>query len=276
MKLAFPWQRRVSQDVTGEASPPSRRSSPSCLAFTRQAKSRTPSPHRRSPSEEPVQLAPTTGSESFAAVAGSTSSVDESTLRTLLMRQPAAQELGLTDDALMHSFIRSCAVSGKPSPGSPSSVVSSSARYTCAQYLRVVEDLSQYHHNVRGGTLIVGNGRSVLHSNAGGLVDNYGSVVRFNDFQTEGSLARPCRQLSALPPRIISAQLQRAPPFPPRPPSPSRFRLCQARGDEDDTMGAERLGVYKAHQQVPRANSAHSHLYPVQVHGQAILRVAPC
>jgi hypothetical protein len=107
------------------------------LAFARQRKTRTPSPHRRRPPEEPVQLAPT-GSAAFAAAAGSASSVDEGTLRTLLMRQPAAQELGLTDDALMDSFVRSCAVSGKPSPGSPSSVMLSSARYTCAQYLRVV------------------------------------------------------------------------------------------------------------------------------------------
>ena len=82
-------------------------------------------------------MAPTESAE-FAAAAGSASSVDERTLRTLLMRQPAAKELGLTDDALMDSFVRSCAVSGKPSPGSPSSVMLSSARYTCAQYLRVV------------------------------------------------------------------------------------------------------------------------------------------
>ena len=173
MHLAFPWQRRASQD-TGEASTPPRSSlSPGCLAFARQPKARTPSPHRRRPPEEPVQLGP---SEAFAAAAGSASSesVDESTMRTLLMRQPAAQALGLTDDALMDSFVRSCAVSGKPS------------RYTCAQFLRVVADLDQYRHDVRGGTLIVGNGRSVLHSNVGGLVDNYGAVVRFNDYQTEG------------------------------------------------------------------------------------------
>ena len=137
MHLAFPWQRRASRE-TGEASTPPRSSpSPGCLAFARQPKARTPSPHRRRPPEEPVQLAPT-GSAAFAAAAGSASSVDESTLRTLLIRQPAAQELGLTDDALMDSFVRSCAVSGKPSPGSPSSVMLSSARYTCAQYLRVV------------------------------------------------------------------------------------------------------------------------------------------
>lgn len=132
-------------------------------------------------------MAPSESAE-FAAAAGSASSVDERTLRTLLMRQPAAQELGLTDDALMDSFVRSCAVSSKPSPDSPSSVVSPGprARYTCAQYLRVVADLSQYGHDVRLGTLLVGNGRSVLQSNAGGLVDNHGAVVRFNDYQTEG------------------------------------------------------------------------------------------
>ena len=44
-------------------------------------------------------MAPTESAE-FAAAAGSASSVDERTLRTLLMRQPAAKELGLTDDAV--------------------------------------------------------------------------------------------------------------------------------------------------------------------------------
>ena len=174
MHLTFPWQRRASQD-TGEAIPPRRSLSPVRFAFARPPKTRSPSPQRRSPTKEPVQMAPSESAE-FAAAAGSASSVDERTLRTLLMRQPAAQELGLTDDALMDSFVRSCAVSSKPSPDSPSSVVSPGprARYTCAQYLRVVADLSQYGHDVRLGTLLVGNGRSVLQSNAGGLVDNHG------------------------------------------------------------------------------------------------------
>ena len=153
-------------------------------------------------------MAPTESAE-FAAAAGSASSVDERTLRTLLMRQPAAKELGLTDDALMDSFVRSCAVSSKPSPDSPSSVVSPGprARYTCAQYLRVVADLSQYRHDVRLGTLLVGNGRSVLQNNAGGLVDNYGAVVRFNDYQTEGR------------PPALTANLRRHPSHPIQQPS---------------------------------------------------------
>ena len=90
MKLAFHWKRR-DQD-TGEASTPPRSLSPGFL-FVRQPKARTPSPHRRTLPEEPVQLAPT-GSAAFTAAAGSASSVDESTLRVLLMRQPAAPELG--------------------------------------------------------------------------------------------------------------------------------------------------------------------------------------
>ena len=153
-------------------------------------------------------MAPTESAE-FAAAAGSASSVDERTLRTLLLRQPAAKELGLMDDALMDSFVRSCAVSSKPSPDSPSSVVSPGprARYTCAQYLRVVADLSQYRHDVRLGTILVGNGRSVLQNNAGGLVDNYGAVVRFNDYQTEGRppalTANPRRHPSAPDPAAL-------------------------------------------------------------------------
>ena len=169
-------------------------------------------------------MAPTESAE-FAAAAGSASSVDERTLRTLLMRQPAAKELGLTDDALMDSFVRSCAVSSKPSPDSPSSVVSPGprARYTCAQYLRVVADLSQYCHDVRLGTLLVGNGRSVLQNNAGGLVDNYGAVVRFNDYQTEGRPPRPHRQPSTPSLRTRSSSsphpIQPSTSYPTRPPA---------------------------------------------------------
>ena len=215
MHLTFPWQRRASQD-TGEAIPPRRSLSPVRFAFARPPKTRSPSPQRRSPTKEPVQMAPSESAE-FAAAAGSASSVDERTLRTLLMRQPAAQELGLTDDALMDSFVRSCAVSSKPSPDSPSSVVSPGprARYTCAQYLRVVADLSQYGHDVRLGTLLVGNGRSVLQSNAGGLVDNHGAVVRFNDYQTEGRPPRPHRQ-----PSTPSLHTLSSPPHPIQPSTP--------------------------------------------------------
>ena len=176
-------------------------------------------------------MAPTESAE-FAAAAGSASSVDERTLRTLLMRQPAAKELGLTDDALMDSFVRSCAVSSKPSPDSPSSVVSPGprARYTCAQYLRVVADLSQYRHDVRLGTLLVGNGRSVLQNNAGGLVDNYGAVVRFNDYQTEGRppalIANPRRHPS--PPDPAALHTLSSPPHPIQPVHllPCRLPIC--------------------------------------------------
>ena len=176
-------------------------------------------------------MAPTESAE-FAAAAGSASSVDERTLRTLLMRQPAAKELGLTDDALMDSFVRSCAVSSKPSPDSPSSVVSPGprARYTCAQYLRVVADLSQYRHDVRLGTILVGNGRSVLQNNAGGLVDNYGAVVRFNDYQTEGRppalIANPRRHPS--PPDPAALHTLSSPPHPIQPVHllPCRLPIC--------------------------------------------------
>jgi hypothetical protein len=103
------------------------------------------------------------------------------------MRQPTAQQLGLTDD-LLSTFLRSCTINEKPGPGSPSSVLprGNSARFSCSQYLRAVEDLNRYRDDVRKGIVIIGNGRSVLHSHAGSLIDNYGMVVRFNEYQTDG------------------------------------------------------------------------------------------
>ena len=112
------------------------------------------------------------------------------------MRQPTAQQLGLTDD-LLSTFLRSCTINEKPGPGSPSSVLprGNSARFSCSQYLRAVEDLNRYRDDVRKGIVIIGNGRSVLHSHAGSLIDNYGMVVRFNEYQTDGpgSLTPPHR-----------------------------------------------------------------------------------
>ena len=222
MKLGFPWQRRPSQNLGSPTSPPStsphRSLSPLRLPFARQAKVSSP---RRPSEEEPASPDPTGRKAAFAAASGGASTVDESTLRALLMRQPAAQALGLTDETLMQSFVCSCAVGKVPAQGSPKSVVWSAVRYTCAQYMSMVADLSSYRRDVQRGTLIIGNGRSVLHSNAGGLVDNYGSVLRFNDYKTEGPLTHaagplpqprptytqptPCHSSLRLPPPVLRA-----------------------------------------------------------------------
>ena len=119
--------------------------------------------------------------------------MDEKTLCKLLLKQPAAEQLAL-DAELMSTFLHSCSIaSAKPAPRSPSSVLmsrASSTRFSYSQYLRAVDDLSRYRETVASGIVIIGNGRSVLSTSAGGLVDNFGMVVRFNEYETE-SIARP-------------------------------------------------------------------------------------
>lgn len=114
--------------------------------------------------------------------------MDEKALCKLLLKQPAAEELAF-DAELMSSFLHSCSIaSEKPSSGSPSSVLMSRAsptRFSYTHYMRAIDDLSKYKETVASGIVIIGNGRSVLSTSAGGLVDNFGMVVRFNEYQTE-------------------------------------------------------------------------------------------
>lgn len=45
---------------------------------------------------------------------------------------------------------------------------------------------THFQERQRQGMIIMGNGRSVLGHEAGGAVDNFSTVVRFNDYQIEG------------------------------------------------------------------------------------------
>ena len=120
--------------------------------------------------------------------------MDEKALCKLLLKQPAAEELAF-DAELMSSFLHSCSIaSEKPSSGSPSSVLISRAsptRFSYTHYMRAIDDLSKYKETVASGIVIIGNGRSVLSTSAGGLVDNFGMVVRFNEYQTESAAHPP-------------------------------------------------------------------------------------
>jgi len=59
-------------------------------------------------------------------------------------------------------------------------------RYTQAQFVRACEELHAFGAACFKGVIIVGNGRSVLASEAGPMVDQFATVVRFNDYVIEG------------------------------------------------------------------------------------------
>ena len=78
---------------------------------------------------------------------------------------------------------------GSPSPvrgerGSPTP--SSKSKLGVAEFVAACKDLAAHADSLMQGTIIVGNGRSVLGSLAGSAVDSFQTVVRFNDFQIEG------------------------------------------------------------------------------------------
>ena len=149
--MVFPWQRRSSSEgvaESGVSTPPGRRSSASP---SRQR--RTPSPQKRRPSEEFGAGASAGGepSAAFAAAAGKATTVDEKTLRALLLKQPTAQELAMTDDLLSAFLHESCSLlSDKLERGSPSSVLAraSPRRFSCTHYLRAIDDLRAYRESV--------------------------------------------------------------------------------------------------------------------------------
>ena len=88
---------------------------------------------------------------------------------------------------LLHKA-RSGGRSSSPSPSrSDGSMSPTRARkFNQAQYLAACRDLPPFAAQTFAGTLIVGNGRSVLNCGAGAAVNRYQTVVRFNDFQIEG------------------------------------------------------------------------------------------
>ena len=58
--------------------------------------------------------------------------------------------------------------------------------FSSSQFLAACEELVQFAAHVFRGTVIIGNGRSVLGLGAGPTVDRYDTVIRFNDYQIEG------------------------------------------------------------------------------------------
>ena len=58
--------------------------------------------------------------------------------------------------------------------------------YGAAHFAVACEELPAYAEALFAGTIIVGNGRSVLGQRAGPAVDRFARVIRFNDFQIGG------------------------------------------------------------------------------------------
>ena len=67
---------------------------------------------------------------------------------------------------------------GRPLPPKP--------RYGLSHFLAAYRELPDFCAEVFGGVIIVGNGRSVLGGRAGPCVDQFATVIRFNDYQISG------------------------------------------------------------------------------------------
>ena len=106
---------------------------------------------------------------------GSTASRIASSPKTLLQRARSTSR-GSTSSS-SPSPTRSDSRSGSPILG---------RKFSQAQYLAACRELPGFAQQTFGGTLVVGNGRSVLGCGAGPAVDRYKTVVRFNEFQIDG------------------------------------------------------------------------------------------
>ena len=102
----------------------------------------------------------------------STSSRVTSSPKTLLQRARAGARSSSPSPTRSHS-------DGSQSP-------TRTRKFNQAQYLAACRELPAFAAQTFGGTLIVGNGRSVLGCGAGPAVNRYATVIRFNDFQIEG------------------------------------------------------------------------------------------
>ena len=76
--------------------------------------------------------------------------------------------------------------SGSSSPEASSSKLSSSKRYGVEHFVIACREMHAQCAGLFAGTIIVGNGRSVLGGGAGACVDQFATVMRFNDFQISG------------------------------------------------------------------------------------------
>ena len=69
---------------------------------------------------------------------------------------------------------------------SPSPERQTGQRFSCDQFLVATKDLQAFVAATMAGTVIIGNGRSVLGLGAGPVIDGFAKVVRFNDYQIAG------------------------------------------------------------------------------------------
>ena len=125
--------------------------------------------------------------------------------------------------------------SGSSSPEASSSKLSSSKRYGVEHFVIACREMHAQCAGLFAGTIIVGNGRSVLGGGAGACVDQFATVMRFNDFQISG--------------------------------------FEKDVGKKDRHMVRLRLDVREVIQQIPRKESVDEVLGgdPLSVYGQAVL-----
>lgn len=85
---------------------------------------------------------------------------------------------------------RSAASSGSssasPSPTRDMISANRQRSFTLAQFSEACRELEAFAVATYSSTIIVGNGRSVLGSQAGRAVDSFAKVIRFNEFQIDG------------------------------------------------------------------------------------------
>ena len=74
----------------------------------------------------------------------------------------------------------------RSSSPSPTREPRTARQFNQPQFLSACRELQTYADNIFAGTIIVGNGRSVLGASYGPVVDSFATVVRFNDYQISG------------------------------------------------------------------------------------------
>ena len=154
----------------------------------------------------------------FVKGAAGQEAVSTQTLQTLLVGSPAARQTQLTE-RLIAQFLESWLAQNMPPPStakapakvtpspktllrsrsssskssasrsaspSPTRERAAAPKFKCAQFLTACKDMQDFATKTFEGTVIIGNGRSVLDQGAGPVIDKFSRVVRFNDYQIEG------------------------------------------------------------------------------------------
>jgi len=156
---------------------------------------KSPAPKLAGGKDGPSAAAPDAALQrQFSAEATPDGLVDFRALVSLLSSSPAAKELRLTT-RMVEDFVAVHA----PAPSAPMKPMKSgmlpcggkkvrdAKGYSSLQYTEVHSLMrTHFEEKQRRGVIIIGNGRSVLGHEAGEAVDQFHTVVRFNEYQIEG------------------------------------------------------------------------------------------